>query len=150
MEQTPKQQTIELIKNAKRIVVMGHQNPDGDAIGSTLALTLALRKLGKDAKAVLADAVPPTFQFLPSVGEISSEISGAGNDFVITLDTSAVTVDKLGYKNHPEDHKLTIVVKTTAGQFTPEAVSFSASGAPADLLIVLDTNDVERLGTLYE
>lgn len=150
MEQTPKQQTIELIKNAKRIVVMAHQNPDGDAIGSTLALTLALRKLGKEVKAILADAVPPTFQFLPAVGEISSEISGASNDFVITLDTSAVTVDKLGYKNHPEEHKLTIVVKTTAGQFTPEAVSFSSSGAAADLLIVLDTNDVERLGNLYE
>jgi nanoRNase/pAp phosphatase (c-di-AMP/oligoRNAs hydrolase) len=39
-EMTPKQQFSELVKNAKRILLLPHTNPDGDAIGSALALKL--------------------------------------------------------------------------------------------------------------
>ncbi|MBI4032264.1 DHH family phosphoesterase [Candidatus Berkelbacteria bacterium] len=152
MELTPKQQTVDLIRSAKRIVVVSHQNPDGDAIGSTLALTLALRKLGKDVQALCADPVPPTFRFLPAIDQLSSQLAGGGaSDFVITINTGAVKVDKLGYKNYPEQQKLNIVIKTASGELAPEMVSFSKSGgAGADLIIVLDTNDVERMGSLYK
>ncbi len=148
MDQTPKQQAIELLRGAKRVLVMGHQNPDGDAIGSVLAMTLVLRKLGKDVTPLCADPVPPTFQFLPVTDQLTSSVKG-GTDFVITLDTSQVTVDKLGYKNYPETKTLNIVIKTTQGQLTPEVVTFGGGAPSADLILVLDTNDVERLGTLY-
>lgn len=149
MDQTPKQQAIELIRKAKRILVMGHQNPDGDAIGSVLALTLILRKLGKEVTPLCTDPVPPTFQFLPATDQLVSSLEG-GTDFVITLDTSHVTVDKLGYKHSPDKTALNIVIKTKEGTLQPELVSFGGATPSADLLIVLDTNDVERLGPLYE
>lgn len=148
MDQTPKQQAIELLRAAKRVLVMGHQNPDGDAIGSVLAMTLVLRKLGKEVTPLCADPVPPTFQFLPSTSELTNSIKGS-SDFVITLDTSAVAVDKLGYKNYPETKTLNIVIKTNQGQLTPEMVSFGGGAPSVDLILVLDTNDVERLGALY-
>ncbi len=149
MEQTPKQQTIELIKSAKRILVMGHQGPDGDSLGSTLALTLALRKLGKETVAVAADPVPALFAFLPGSGEVTDQLSVA-TDFVISIDTSGVEIDKLGYKNHADQRKLNIVIKTNSGQLSPERVSYGTAGASADLIIALDTNDVGRLGSIYE
>ena len=39
---------LEEIKNAENIVVLTHESPDGDAIGSTLAMKLALKKMGKN------------------------------------------------------------------------------------------------------
>lgn len=149
VEQTPKQQTIELIKSAKRILIMGHQSPDGDSLGSTLALTLALRKLGKETVAIAADPVPNTFKFLPGSGEVTDQLS-VQSDFVISVDTTDVEIDKLGYKNHADQRKLNIVIKTNSGQLTPERVSFGSAGASADLIIAVDTNDVGRLGSIYE
>jgi phosphoesterase RecJ-like protein len=51
-------------------VVASHQRPDGDAIGSAMAMALALRALGKDAT-VVTDAIPPVFlQPFPDVAGI--------------------------------------------------------------------------------
>ncbi len=149
MEQTPKQQTVELVRNAKRIIVFSHQNPDGDALGSSLALTLALRKLGKEVIVANSDPVPQTFTFLPAYDQVVSELATNG-EFVISVDTSSVEIDKLGYKAVPEEKKLNIVIKTTKGMLNQELLSFKSTGASADLIFVLDTNDVDRLGSIYD
>lgn len=52
---------------ASRIVVSSHERPDGDAIGSGLALVLALRALGKDARMVMCEAPPAYLQPFPAV-----------------------------------------------------------------------------------
>ena len=60
-------------------MVASHQRPDGDAIGSAMAMALALRALGKDA-IVVTDAIPPVFlQPFPEVAgiQITPEIHGA-------------------------------------------------------------------------
>jgi len=49
-----------------------HINPDGDALGSQLALLFALRKIGKRVAAHNLDPVPETYRFLPGAGEITS------------------------------------------------------------------------------
>ena len=55
------------IKAAKRVAVITHTNPDGDAIGSSLALTLALLKLGIDAQVVIPDGLPDFLRWLPGI-----------------------------------------------------------------------------------
>ncbi|MCX6357926.1 MAG: DHH family phosphoesterase, partial [Candidatus Aureabacteria bacterium] len=47
-----------------RFAVFSHEEPDGDAIGSQIALTLALRSLGKEVLAVRLDGVPDSLAFL--------------------------------------------------------------------------------------
>ncbi|MDX2479633.1 MAG: bifunctional oligoribonuclease/PAP phosphatase NrnA [Desulfuromusa sp.] len=59
------QQIIDLIKNNQSFLVVAHENPDGDAIGSTLALALALRDMGKDVVAYNVDDIPAVMRFLP-------------------------------------------------------------------------------------
>ncbi|MDX2493526.1 MAG: bifunctional oligoribonuclease/PAP phosphatase NrnA, partial [Desulfuromusa sp.] len=49
----------------QRFLVVAHENPDGDAIGSTLGLALALRDMGKDVVAYNVDGVPEVMRFLP-------------------------------------------------------------------------------------
>src|SRR5512132_2500563 len=55
------------IRGHERFVVTTHENPDGDALGSLLAMKLALDQLGKDAVMVLfGDApLPGEYRFMP-------------------------------------------------------------------------------------
>ncbi len=55
------------IDSAQKITVLTHTNPDGDAIGSSLALALALRKMGKDAQVVIPDGLPDFLRWLPGI-----------------------------------------------------------------------------------
>lgn len=52
------------------IAVIAHVAPDGDAVGSALAVMLAFKKLGKRACAVLADGVPKNYLFLPGAAGV--------------------------------------------------------------------------------
>jgi phosphoesterase RecJ-like protein len=52
---------------AERVAVLTHTNPDGDAIGSSLALALALEKKGIDAQVVIPDGLPDFLRWLPGI-----------------------------------------------------------------------------------
>ena len=54
----------------QRFVIASHVRPDGDAIGSQLAMAYALRYLGKDVRVVNRDAASPPFLAFPGVSEI--------------------------------------------------------------------------------
>lgn len=43
------------IKKAKSVVVLTHQNPDGDAIGSALSMYLQLKSMGKDVDVIIPE-----------------------------------------------------------------------------------------------
>jgi bifunctional oligoribonuclease and PAP phosphatase NrnA len=58
------------ILQRQRFVITSHARPDGDAIGSQVAMAYALRQLGKDVQMVNADAAPPQFQTFPGVHDI--------------------------------------------------------------------------------
>lgn len=149
MELTPKQQIAELIKTKKRILILTHKNPDGDAVGSILALYLVLSKLGKEATIICPDLAPTAFSFLPAIDKLKTVLDGA-KDFVITLDYSSVPVERLAYKNHPEGNKLNIIVTPKKGSYSPEDLSFSYGLVKYDLVFVLDSSDLDRLGGIYE
>ena len=54
------------------IVIIGHVSPDGDAIGTALAVKRAFEKQGKRACVALADRVPEKYMFLPGAADICS------------------------------------------------------------------------------
>ncbi len=60
----------EAILQRQRFVITSHARPDGDAIGSQLAMAYALRQIGKDVQLVNADPAPPQFQVFPGVPDI--------------------------------------------------------------------------------
>lgn len=63
----------EFILEHDRFVLAAHRSPDGDTLGSCLAMRLALIDLNKDAVVVCEDYVPDYLQFLPGSNEIVSE-----------------------------------------------------------------------------
>ena len=68
----------EAILQRQCFVLTSHARPDGDAIGSQVAMALALRQLGKSASLVDADPAPPQFQTFPVVRdiEVSTTVHG--------------------------------------------------------------------------
>ena len=52
------------IKRCEKFVIFGHSIPDGDCVGSVLALYLGLLQLGKQVKAVLPEEVPQLYRYL--------------------------------------------------------------------------------------
>jgi phosphoesterase RecJ-like protein len=55
------------IEASKRVAIITHTNPDGDAIGSSLALALALVKKGINAQVVIPDGLPDFLRWLPGI-----------------------------------------------------------------------------------
>lgn len=59
-----------MVEQSDRIVVIGHQNPDGDAIGAVLGVSAWLRVFGKNPTMVVPDAFPDFLQWLPMADNI--------------------------------------------------------------------------------
>lgn len=68
------EQLLQLIDRSQTFFVAAHEGPDGDAIGSTLALANALREMGKDVVAYNRDRAPLEFEFLPGYETVVNEI----------------------------------------------------------------------------
>jgi phosphoesterase RecJ-like protein len=66
------------IERRRSFLVTSHARPDGDAVGSTLALAQILRKMGRRAEVVLGDNVPVIYKPLPFAADIvhTSHVNG--------------------------------------------------------------------------
>jgi bifunctional oligoribonuclease and PAP phosphatase NrnA len=84
------------LRRATSVVVCGHVRPDGDAIGSTLGMTLALREAGIPAVPTLASRAegPSTYAFLPGFGLFVAAEQLEAPDVFIAVDTPIP--DRLG------------------------------------------------------
>jgi bifunctional oligoribonuclease and PAP phosphatase NrnA len=75
------------IQTAQRVLITSHIRPDGDAIGSSLALALALLDSGKQVQVVLSDGLPASFKHLPGSELIKTKAEGEF-DLIISVDCS--------------------------------------------------------------
>lgn len=150
MDLTAKQQVADLIKNANNVALFTHISPDGDALGSIIALQLVLEKLGKKVSSFCADPVPASFSFLPNRDKIEMTFRGI-KESVISLNASKVKGDyQLGYKVDEENQRLNIFISPAYGIFRESDIEFRSGGFQHDLIITLDTPIISRLGSLYE
>lgn len=60
----------QLIRQPSRVVIVTHKNPDGDALGSTLALAAVLSRLLHNVTVILPNEFPPVFNFLPGIEKV--------------------------------------------------------------------------------
>jgi bifunctional oligoribonuclease and PAP phosphatase NrnA len=78
-------QIAEAIHGRQRFVIVSHARPDGDAVGSSLAMAFALRHLGKDVRVVSRDAPPQPLIVFPGVTgiEITDRIDDPGDAVIV-------------------------------------------------------------------
>lgn len=88
---------VKKLKSAEKILLTAHINPDGDAIGSTLAMLQILRAMGKNVSAYIDDKIPKNFLTMPCVEEIKQPAEGEkiSADLLVVLDTSTDRIGKV-------------------------------------------------------
>ncbi|MFC1655865.1 bifunctional oligoribonuclease/PAP phosphatase NrnA [Patescibacteria group bacterium] len=140
-------QIIQLLQKSEKILIMPSSPPDGDSIGSALALFLALKKLKKEVTVVCADPIPDVYQFLPTTNVIDDHLV-TSNDFIVTLDCTKAKIDTI--KTNLEDNKINIIISPKNGSLSEREVSYHYGPSKYDLIMVVDAGDLSQLGKLYE
>lgn len=108
-------QILDLINHSNHILLHCHPSPDPDSIGSVLAVSLALKSLGKNVTVISGDSEPPkSLSFLPGFSEIIPknylEINPADFDLFLILDSSNTDmITKKGQVKFPETLKAVVI-----------------------------------------
>jgi phosphoesterase RecJ-like protein len=84
------ERVLQEIRARRRFVVTSHARPDGDGIGSALALGQILRVMGKDAEVVMHDGVPRIYQNLPFADRVIQADAVPANVLASVLANDAV------------------------------------------------------------
>ncbi|MDO8472039.1 MAG: bifunctional oligoribonuclease/PAP phosphatase NrnA [bacterium] len=147
---TPKQQLIEKLKGANQILICAHENPDGDALGSALALQHVLDRLGKHVTVVASGKKDATLDFLNNFTSVLTENDIQSQpEFLIVLDETDSKAKNVEVRR-VDDHHIALVLTAESGQFTPEKVQFRPGKYNYDLIVVVDCANKEQLGALYK
>ena len=77
---------LALIEPAQRILLIAHERPDGDCIGSALGLAHILEMQGKTCVPACADRPPRNLSFLPGIERVQQTLENTAFDLVIALD----------------------------------------------------------------
>lgn len=91
----PLEETLVVLGEGRKIIITAHVNPDGDAIGSCLALSRYLENQGKETLVLIDDEVPKGFMLLPGADKIVAPEEGRSYeaDLLVVLDSS---LDRIG------------------------------------------------------
>lgn len=98
---------LKQIQKAEKIVILTHESPDGDAVGSSLAMKLILEKLEKTADVIIPE-YSRLFNFLPSAEDIMIDSEIKNYDLAISVDCA--TLKRMAKKEYFENAKSTIVI----------------------------------------
>lgn len=97
------------LKNSN-ILLITHENPDGDALGSMLGLREVLKNLGKNVHCVCSDTIPRPFLFLPGISLIKKDFFLGDYDLIAILDCGDLR--RTGFSNRLKElskHKNKII-----------------------------------------
>jgi phosphoesterase RecJ-like protein len=96
-DQKDRREILRTLEGDGPFFITSHRNPDGDAVGSLLALSMWLTGRGKDARAACADPVPSQYQFLPGIDRVGlglpDTLRGAVGIVVDSPDAARVAED---------------------------------------------------------
>ncbi len=147
MSLIPQEQFQKFITDAKNVLIFIPENPGFDAIGSAFALAFFLEN--KDILATIVSGKKLTenkFEFLPGPKNIVSEISGA-REFVLSFDTSRNKI--MGLRQETIGSAFNVYLTPEKGSIDPRDFSFILAKFKYDLIIVIDSPDLESLGQIY-
>ncbi len=96
------------IEKAETFVVLAHENPDGDAMGSTLAVATVLKNMGKTTIDVLFKEYPANFKMLPNIDLIKSKATLERYDMAIVVDCPDVKRVGKSYEDYIENAKVIV------------------------------------------
>jgi len=133
-----------LIEGTEKILILSHKSPDGDAIGTSLALYNALLNLNKKVD-IIMEEVPKVFEFLPNVDKIKNTSKEECYDLVVVVDCS--THERIGQdKNYFENALLTLNIDHHIRNNSYANYNYISSNSPACsefLVEIFDSLNIE-------
>ncbi len=139
------------IKAASSVLVVSHIFPDGDAVGSLLAISETLRAMGKRVTAAIDDGVPEELAFVPKSDTILAQLIEGEFDLMISVDAS--DLERIGLAgayglNHSQrvinlDHHATNTCYGNVHVIVPQAVA--AAEVAYDLFAIMDVDVSEDI-----
>lgn len=140
-----KQQVVEKIKEASKILVTVSDDPSVDSLSAALALTLILDKQEKYATSIFSGETPPAIAFLEPE-KTFDDTTDSLRDFIIALNKEKA--DHLRYKIEGDSVKIFITpYKTTIDQ---QDLEFSQGDYNVELVIALGVSDQDHLDKALE
>lgn len=148
----------DILNTGDNFLLICHEQPDGDALGSLLALSEALEANGKKVSMVCCDAVPEVFSFLPGTERIQSDFLIGNSEAIVLLDNGDLR--RTGFpkrvltakeKNIPivniDHHPKNDLWKAATINYVDESSS-SSSELVYDILCGLDWKITPKIATL--
>lgn len=93
------QLAVDAIARSSNVVLACHVNPDGDTLGSALALGHALAGMGKQTTVLSHDGVPDIYRWMPGAAQVQQGTARRDFDLAIVCDTGAI--DRIGQAHDP-------------------------------------------------
>lgn len=141
------QQIYEVLNNCQSALITFPENANHDMIASSLALSLILEKMDKRHEIVVPNFnLPKNLNFLPENNRIKKSLDNL-RQFIISLDLSNAPLKNLNYKI--ENNRLNIHLEPETGFYSTEDLRIFNSQFKHDLIITLNTPDLETLNNLY-
>ncbi len=97
---------VSALKKSEKIAIVIHQNPDGDAIGSAVALFEGLKELGKKSEIICTQDFPEIFEKLTGKINVNNSLPKNG-ELIILLD--CCDIHRTGFSKQLKDYKGKIV-----------------------------------------
>lgn len=126
---------LEEIKKANSIVILTHEHPDGDAIGSSLAMYMGLKALGKNPDLIIPE-FPRIYNFLPCANEIKSYSDVKNYDLAIAIDSATIKMLN-GWSNYFEEASVKIVIDHHGTNTMYGDINFVNPDAPAAAQVLI-------------
>ncbi len=99
---------LDQINKADKIVILTHENPDGDAMGSSLAMYHALKAYGKNPDIIIPEH-SKVFNCLPGIEQIKTKSDIEHYDLAISLDCATIKMLN-GFSNYFENAKVKVSI----------------------------------------
>lgn len=138
----------DLVSGANDVLIVTHEHPTFDSIGSSLALYLGLVSLGKKVTIVCPDPMTVELSSFVGVNRIAGEIGK--KNFVISLDYVEGSIEKVSYNIDGNTFNLVIEPRVGFPPFSSDKVHYSNAGGSADVIFTIDTIHLGGLKKLYE
>lgn len=148
MKDTQALQLKELILKSRKILLTTKRAYNGDGLASALALFLILKKFNKNAD-IIIDGFNPAgnYAFLPEIENIKSEAKRL-NKTTLNINIAQTGLEDLSYDI--KGANLKIYLSPRQGQWEAEDITLANGEFAYDLIIAVDTPELETLGKLYD
>ena len=150
MSLEPIQQILTNLGQKKHFLITTRANPSGDSLAAALAFYLLAKKQGKQASIAIDNAalgLTHKCAFLPGYGAIVPTVATSGK-VLVEFELAGNNIRGLTYK--VKDNKLVITITPMEKNLRLPLPAIKEHTYPYDLIIVVDTPDLESLGRIYD